>query len=175
MRSGKQVALTALTAQDSPTLLRWINDREQVLLNSLYRPVHEGAHETWFANLQQRSDVVIFAIRLIGDGRLVGTCQLHGIHAIHRSAELQIRIGEVSARGTGCGTEAVRMLLDFAYEDLNLNRVYLHVFADNAPAIRVYEKNGFAKEGVLREAAYVAGRYVDLVLMSALRRDRGGA
>lgn len=175
MRKGQQIALTPFEAADSPILFKWINEREQVLFNAPYRPVHEMQHETWFANVQRRPDMVIFAIRLLSDRRLIGTCQLHDIHPIHRSAELQIRIADVAARGGGCGTEAVRLLLEFAFDDLNLHRVFLHVFADNAAARRVYDKAGFATDGVLRQAVFVNGEYRDLILMSILRRDRGSS
>ena len=67
--------------------------------------------------------------------------------------------------------EAVRLLLDFAFRDLNLHRVYLHVFDTNAAAIRIYEKVGFVREGVLRQAAHIDGRYVDVMVMSILREE----
>jgi len=86
-------------------------------------------------------------------------------------AELQIRIGDAADRGRGVGSEAVGLLLRFAFDDLNLQRVQLHVFADNAAAIRVYEKAGFVREGVLRQAAHIGGKYVDVVLMGILRED----
>jgi len=173
MRRGSLIALTPFEPKDSPLLFRWINEREQVLLNSLYRPVHQGAHDSWFEDIQRRANVAIFAIRLATDGRLIGTCQLHDIHPVHRTAELQIRIGDVTQRGAGKGTEAVRLLLDFAFSDLNLNRIYLHVFEENSAALRSYEKAGFVREGVLRQAAYVDGQYRNLVLMSLLRGERG--
>ncbi len=116
---------------------------------------------------------MIFGIRLLEGGSLIGTCQLHAIDPIHRTAELQIRIAP-SHHGQGYGTEAVGLLLDHAFKDLNLHRVQLHVFATNARAIRVYEKAGFAREGVLLEAAYIDGKYVDVVVMGVLRA-RGGA
>ena len=172
MRKGQQVGLTPLQAADAALLFEWINEREQVLLNSAYRPVHGASHEAWFANVLGRSDIVIFGIRLLSEDRLIGTCQLHSIHPVHRSAELQIRIGDVAARGAGRGTEAVQLLLAFAFEDLNLERVFLNVFADNTAALRAYEKAGFVREGVLRQAAYVDGRYRDVAIMSVLRRDR---
>ena len=96
------------------------------------------------------------------DGRLIGSCQLHGIHPVHRSAELQIRIGEAGERGRGHGTEAVTLLVDFAFRDLNLRRVALHVLATNERALKMYERIGFVREGVLREAAHVDGEYVDV-------------
>jgi RimJ/RimL family protein N-acetyltransferase len=152
-------------------LFNWINDREQVLNNSAYRPIHENQHHAWFNAIQQRQDTVIFGIRRCDSDRLIGSCQLHNIHPVYRNAELQIRIGEVAERGQGFGTEAVRMLLDFAFKDLNLHRVYLHVFASNAAAIRAYEKAGFHREGLLRQHAHIDGNYVDVVPMGILREE----
>ena len=93
---------------------------------------------------------------------------------MHRTAELQIRIGEGAERGAGRGSEAVVLLLNFGFRDLNLNRIFLHVFANNEPALRMYEKVGFTREGVLRRAAYIDGSYVDIVVMGILREEHLG-
>lgn len=171
MLRGKLVELSPLTDADSETMLGWINDRDLVLLSSAYRPVDEANHRAWFDSIRQRSDVVIFGIREAADHRLVGSCQLLGINPTHRKAELQIRIGEKSARGRGYGKEAVRLLVDFAFRDLNLHRVELTVFDGNEAAIRTYLGAGFSKEGVLRQAAHIDGRYVNLIVMSILRDE----
>jgi diamine N-acetyltransferase len=168
---AKNVELTSLDTNDLPTLMTWINEREQVLFNAPYKPVHESQHQAWFESIQKRSDMVIFGIRLVQDNKLIGSCQLHSIDNIHRSAELQIRIGNTSQRGRGYGFQAVRLLLKFAFDDLNLNRVYLHVFSTNATAIRLYEKAGFTKEGTLREAAHINGEYIDVIEMGIVRDE----
>lgn len=172
MLRGKLVELGALTDADSETMLRWINDRDLVLLNGPYRPVDEANHRAWFENIRRRSDVAIFGIHELASGGLVGSCQLLGINLLHRKAELQIRIGEAQARGRGYGKEAVQLLLDFAFRDLNLHRVELTVFEGNMPAIKTYLGAGFVQEGVQREAAYIDGRYVDLIFMAILREAR---
>ncbi len=82
-------------------------------------------------------------------------------------------MGEVSSRGQGYGTEAVELLLDFGFRDLNLHRIYLHVFSHNAAAIRVYEKSGFVREGLLRQTAYIDGEYRDVILMGIIREEYG--
>jgi RimJ/RimL family protein N-acetyltransferase len=168
---GKRVTLTPLRKADMRVLFRWINDRAQVLLNAPYHPVSQTEHRTWFEGLHKRKDVFVYGIRRRVDMTLIGSCQLHSIHPIHRSAELQIRIGEVRARGKGYGTEALRLLLDFGFRDLNLHRIYLHVFKTNTRAIRLYKKCGFRTEGVLREHAWVDGEFVDVLVMAKLRAE----
>jgi RimJ/RimL family protein N-acetyltransferase len=167
---GERLCLAPVRNKDLPQLWKWINDRDQVLFNAAYRPVAESQHRTWFEAVAKRSDMVLFGIAL-KTGKLIGTCQLHSISPVHRSAELQIRIGEVHQRGRGYGTEAVQLLLRFGFEDLNLNRIYLHVFSDNVAALRTYEKCGFSQEGMLRQAAHIDGKYVDVTVMGVLRHD----
>lgn len=174
MLKSTQITLTPLRPGDLPAMYEWINNRELVILNGPFRPVGVAEHEAWFNSVQQRPDVVIFAIRLLEDDKLIGSCQLHSINRTHRSAELQIRLGDASQHGKGYGTEAVRLLLEFAFKDLNLRRVYLHVFSTNLAAIRVYEKAGFVKEGVLRKAAYIDGQHKDILLMAILQEEYGG-
>ena len=168
---GHEISLSPLHAGDSSALYDWINDRDLVTFNSPFRPVSEIEHAKWFEAIQRRSDTVIVGIRLGASAQLIGTAQLHSIHATNRSAELQIRIADPSHRGQGHGTAALRLLLRLAFDDLNLNRVQLHVFADNTRAIEAYKKVGFLSEGLLRQAAFVAGSYVDLTVMALLRED----
>src|SRR5712664_805598 len=162
------IVLGPVMDEDSETLFRWINDRELVLLNGPYQPVASLHHRDWFRSVQDRPDAVIFAIR-DRDGRLVGTCQLVNRSPVHRSAELQIRIGDAQHRGRGYGTKAVELLLQFAFRDWNLHRVQLFVIEGNEAALRTYEKCGFKREGVLREAVHVDGKYRDLVVMGVVR------
>lgn len=171
MLEGENVKLAPLRTDDIPVLFEWINDRSEVLHSAAYRPVHQPSHEAWFEDIQRRKDVVIFGIRLIGSDQLIGSCQLLAIHPTHRTAELQIRIGEGDARGKGYGSEATRLLLRFAFSDLDLRRVWLHVLGTNARAIRMYENCGFVREGVLRQAAHIDGNYVDVVVLGVLRGD----
>jgi len=171
MLKGSRVYLSPLQEKDLPTLFAWINNRESVSHSAPYRPISDFEHRTWYNSVSTRSDCVFFLIQRVGDDEAIGSCQLQSIHTVHRNAELRIRIGETANREQGFGTEALRLLLRFAFEDLNLERVYLHAFATNAVAIRVYEKVGFAREGVLRRAAYVSGSYVDVIVMGILRDE----
>jgi RimJ/RimL family protein N-acetyltransferase len=171
LSSGSRVRLTSLEEADLPALFKWINDRELVLMSSAYKPVSAVEHRRWFDEIRERPDTYIFAIRMQDGSSPIGTCQLHDVNRAHRNAELQIRIGDANARGRGYGTEAVRLLVQFGFSELKLHRIHLHVFVSNTVAQRVYEKAGFVQEGLLRDAAFVEGRYVDMVVMSILNDD----
>ncbi len=165
------VVLAPVRSEDLPVLYEWINDRDLVILNAPYRPVPMSHHEEWYETMQRRGDAVLMGIRLSGSNKLIGTVQLHSIDPVHRTGELQIRVGDARERDKGYGTSALRLMLRLAFDDLNLNRVVLHVFADNGRAIRTYEKLRFVREGVLRQGAFIAGRYVDVVVMALLRDE----
>ncbi|MCX8129609.1 MAG: GNAT family N-acetyltransferase [Clostridia bacterium] len=171
MFRGKDIYLSYLTTDDSKLMLEWINTREDVLFNSAYKPVHETQHKHWFEKTTSSNEAYIFAIRTIENDALIGNCQLCSVNSIYKSAELKIRIGEEAQRGKGFGTQAVKLILKFAFDDLNLNRVYLNVFESNIRACDTYLKCGFVKEGVLRKAAYIDGKYVDTIIMGILKEE----
>ena len=168
MLKGEHIFLGPVARTDSEMLFGWINDPHTVRYNAPYTPVHEQIHAQWMEKAIQSSDQVIFAIRRNVDDGLVGVVQLVDIHPVHRSAQLVIRIGSKTERGKGFGTEAVRLIIDFAFRDRNLHRVWLVVFADNERAIAAYEKAGLRKEGRLLEAFHIDGGWRDGVLMSLL-------
>jgi len=172
--SSPRVQLSPLEDADGEVLFRWVNDRDLRVLSAPYRPVHYQDHLAWWNSLGKRDDLVIFGIRRIDTNGLIGTCQLQHISSIHRTADIQIRIGDAASLGCGFGTEAIRLLVRYAFRDLNLHRVGLQVFADNVRAVRCYEKVGFVREGVQRSSIFVDGRYVDVILMGLLQTEYRG-
>lgn len=165
------VKLTPLAPEDLDTLFQWINDPELVAYNARFEPVSWEDHLRWYNSLSSREDLRIFAIRKRADARLIGTCQLRNIDLGHRTAELVIRIGERSCWGRGLGTQALRLLLQHAFDELGLMRVGLFVFADNLRALRTYEKVGFVQEGRLRQAVEIGDQRKDLLVMGVLRDE----
>jgi RimJ/RimL family protein N-acetyltransferase len=168
---GEQVVLAPLRKADVETLFGWINDRHDVVSAAGYKPVHEEPHRLWAESVVERADTVIFGIRTVEDDRLVGYVQLAGIDPRARSAELRIRVGDADARGHGVGYEASGLALRHGFDDLNLRRIWAHCFATNEPVLRGADTLGFRREGLLRQNAYVAGEYVDVVVIGILRDE----
>jgi RimJ/RimL family protein N-acetyltransferase len=79
-----------------------------------------------------------------------------------------IHIGEKAYWNQGFGTKAILLLMKHGFKNLNLHRLWLRVFETNQRAIRSYEKAGFTLEGKYREAKYLEGEYVDVMIMSVL-------
>ena len=102
---------------------------------------------------------------------IIGCSGLHAINWVSRSAELRILIGDKLYWGQGIGKKVVSELLLYAFDILNLNRVWLGVNSENEPAINLYVKMGFIREGILRQEFYKHGKYFDIVRMSVLKAE----
>ncbi|MCM3711765.1 GNAT family N-acetyltransferase [Sporosarcina luteola] len=101
----------------------------------------------------------------------IGVTSLINIDSKNRNAECIIDIGEKEFWGKGYGTEALKMLLEYSFLELNLHRVSLRVFSLNKRAIHIYNKLGFIKEGVVRESLYRNGKWHDIIIMGVLKRE----
>jgi RimJ/RimL family protein N-acetyltransferase len=126
----------------------------------------------WKKNQEKDNhDEVIFMIRIREDDHTIGFIGLDGIRWNHGDAYVGIGIGEREFRGKGYGTDTMRVLLNYAFTELNLHRVSLNVFAYNPMAIRSYEKAGFVIEGKQREYLNREGKRWDMVFMGILKED----
>lgn len=171
---GEKVRLRAIERADLPYFVQWLNDPQvrMYLISDL--PISLASEEQWFENvLKSPPEEQPFAIEVQeGDSwRLIGNASFSHIDWHARSAEVGLFIGEKAYWDKGYGTQVMQLMLRHGFETLNLNRIYLQVFADNLRAIRCYEKVGFVLEGRLRQAAYRRGAYQDVLLMSILRSE----
>jgi RimJ/RimL family protein N-acetyltransferase len=171
---GERVRLRAVERSDVLIYYDWVNDPEVTRGLSLYLPMSNADEEKWFErSLERDPNEKPLSIEIKdGDGwRLIGNCGVFSIEWTNRSAELGILIGDKSVWNKGYGTETMILLLRHGFGTLNLNRLFLRVYADNPRAIRSYEKAGFVEEGRMREAIFKNGRYEDIIIMSVLRSE----
>ncbi len=171
MLYGAKVRLRAPEKRDLPLFVRWLNDPEVKRYLTRYWPLSLAEEERWFENLLTRKDSDRVLVIETEEGKPIGNIGLHNIDWKNRKAVLGIFIGEKDYWNKGYGTDAIKTLLRFAFEELNLNRVELRVFEFNARAIRCYEKCGFVLEGRLRQSLFRDGRYHDELVMAVLRDD----
>lgn len=170
MLAGKKTRLRALERSDIDNFMQWVNNREitQYLL-AFSVPVSRALEERWLENaLYHTATDKVFAIETL-DGEYLGNCGLHGIDSISRHAELGIVIGKTDYLGQGYGTDAIQTLLRLAFDSLNLEKVYLHVYGNNTRGIRCYEKCGFEIVGRLKRHRFVNGQWQDDVVMEVFR------
>jgi len=170
MLKGERVTLRAIEREDIPRFLRWLNDPEVTRYLTISMPLSREEEERWFEQQLGDRNRKVLAIET-ESGEHIGNISLEDIDWKNRRATLGIVIGEKERWGQGYGTDAIRTLLRFAFEELNLNRVQLDVFDFNERARRCYRRCGFREEGILRQAHYTEGRYHDVVRMAILRSD----
>lgn len=168
---GSLVRLRAREADDASRHVRWLNDIEVTRWIRVDYPQSNLA-QRWRSDTQPSPafDRVALAIDTL-DGIHIGNCSLSTLDPANRDAQLGILIGESAYRNGGYGTDAMRLLCRLGFEQMNLERIELTVYGDNARAIRVYEKVGFQHEARRRQAHFVDGRYEDVLIMGLVRGD----
>ncbi len=174
MLKGANISLRAVEKEDIPVLSRLRNE-EEVLLNLVSKipyPIPVAAEEESYAEKYKKKhrDNLEFVIEK-QDGTVIGKCGTMDTKWMTSETTVYIYIGGAENRCCGYGTEAMRLLVGFIFDQMNLNRVRLYVFAFNQRAVRSYEKIGFRVEGILRQELYRNGRYHDVVQMSILKRE----
>jgi RimJ/RimL family protein N-acetyltransferase len=172
MIRGTKTRLRALEQEDLPRCVRWFNDPDVRRFLVMRYPLSMTEEEQWWASRVERAQDNDHAFAIEAeDGTHIGNIGLHNWERENRRAMLGIAIGDKRYWGQGYGTDAIRAMLGWAFGYLNLNRVYLTVYAHNERAIRCYEKCGFQHEGTMRQAQYIDGRYVDEWTMGILRDE----
>lgn len=172
--TGDKVLLREYRPDDVASVRAWANDLETIrYLSSRYWMPQSQADAADFVDHAMRAGTngAYFVIAAREDERYLGQVDLFTINWRLRSAEMGIVMGAEALRGQGYGTQAVQLLLTYAFGMLGLERVELEVAAENERAIRCYRRAGFVQEGVKRHAFMIGGRYSDLVIMSALAGD----
>jgi RimJ/RimL family protein N-acetyltransferase len=168
---GPTVYLRPLEREDARPLVAWLNDPEVSRFLRAYRPLTLAAEEEFLRRLSESDKDLALAIMTRAAGQFIGVTGLHDVDPRNRHAQLGIALGDKDAWGRGYGTEATRLLVRHAFDTLNLNRVWLHVYEYNPRALRVYEKAGFRTEGRLRQDTFRDGRYWDTFVLAVLRHE----
>jgi diamine N-acetyltransferase len=168
---GTTVYLRPLERADAPTLVPWVNDPEVSRTILLHRPMNLEAEVAFIDRVNASEHDVVLGVMTKDSDKLIGATGLHHIDFKNRHAAFALSLGDKEEWGKGYGTEATALVVKYAFETLNLNRVWLHVFEYNERAVRVYEKTGFRREGVLRQDMYREGRYWNTYVMAILREE----
>ncbi|MBY8984181.1 MAG: GNAT family N-acetyltransferase [Candidatus Lokiarchaeota archaeon] len=174
MLKGERITLGSVKREYIDAYLKWFNDPEIIQYLSMFRPMTRMMEEDWIENLKNRDDTIAFAILITDENvgeKLIGNCGLHRIDWKNRVAEVGITIGEKEYQGKGYGTEAMEILIDYAFKSVNLNRVQLRVYEFNSRAISSYNKIGFVEEGRMRQGIFIKGKYHDIIFMSILKEE----
>jgi len=171
--TGKLVRLAAVDPEHAEAWAKWRSNSEYMRLADMDPATLQSVKSTraWMEKHLDDWMEHEFSIRTLDGDQLIGTTGLGGNIKIHGDAFVGIGIGEPDYWGKGYGTEAMKLVLRYAFLELNLHHVSLDVFDYNARAIHSYEKAGFTIEGRMRNTLLREGKRWDLVFMGILRKE----
>jgi RimJ/RimL family protein N-acetyltransferase len=172
--TGKQIYLSALAKEDiTADYISWLNDKDVCRENS--HATFPNTSEKTMAYVEAVSKTnseVVLAIKWKKNNEHIGNISLQRINWVSRSAELAIIIGNKKYWNKGVGTEAYRLMIDYAFDRLNLNRISSGQTLRNKGMINVCIKCGMKEEGIARESMFKEGEYIDTVTYSILSKER---
>ena len=150
----------------------WFNEAGVCVGNTHHRfPYTRGEAAEYITSCRGARDRIVLAIVERDSRRHVGNVSLQGIDYISRSSEIAIMIGYKTAWGKGYGTIACRLIIDHAFKELNLERVYCGTFDCNEGMKKIARSLGMVEEGRRRAAVYKNGMYLDVVEFGLLRSE----
>ena len=170
---SSRIQLKALKKEDAEAMARWSEDSEYLrnLDTDFAVPRSAEHYRSEIESISSQDNTIELGIHLISENQLIGFISLNSIEWNNRSGRLAVGIGESKFRHLGIGTEAVKMMIHYAFDELNLNRVGLDVISSNQAAIRCYQKSGFVVEGTIRESILRDGKKMDRIYMGLLRNE----
>jgi RimJ/RimL family protein N-acetyltransferase len=168
---GERIGLGPLRADLVSTYQRWMNDLQNTrTLGAPSIPMTTEREQQW-VDAMLTSTEPNFTIYRLEDMHPIGNTGFHMIDVSNATCFFGIMIGERDAQGQGYGTEATRLMLQYAFDVLGYQNVTLTVHADNPAGIRAYEKAGFRHAGTRRNAIRVGRRRIDEIMMDATPDD----
>lgn len=169
--TGERIFLTPLEKEHIEIIRNWRNDSIIRKFFFSWQFINKAQQERWFEKYCSDETQVVFAIIDSNTKELIGTIGLSKIDHFHQRAELGTLIGNKKYWNKGYATESLKLLLNYAFNELNLNKVYSYVLKDNFGSIKKNKNNGFKIEGNLREHAFNQGKFQDVVIMGILKKD----
>lgn len=170
--NGEYVLLRAVEESDNAMLLSLINDPDtEMMLGGSSWPVSEAEQLKWFENQERSRDVLRCIVALKDDGKAIGTIILSDIDQKNATGHIHIKMSKDGGRGKGFGTDAVNTMVQYAFEELRLNCIYANILSYNEVSIKLFERCGFKKDGVLRQRVFKKGQFYDLFYYSRLISD----
>lgn len=163
------IRIRKFNEQDIPYKIEWVNDPSNNQYLHYNLPLTLEGTKKWYENIQARTDR--YDATILYNDNPVGLIGLLNIDRMHSKAEYYILLGEKSMKGQGIAKEATKMILEKAFQDENLNRVFLYTEVLNVPAQNLFKRAGFKMEGTLREDIYRDCEFHDRYIMSVLKKD----
>lgn len=170
---GEKIVLRGVEASDNSMLLSLINDPDtEMMLGGSSWPVSEAEQLKWFERQEQNKE----SLRCIvaeknNTEKAVGTVILSEIDSKNGTGHIHIKLSKDGGRGRGYGSDAIQAMVRYAFDELRLHCIYANILSYNEASIRLFEKCGFERDGVLRSRVFKKGHYVDVFAYSILKQS----
>jgi diamine N-acetyltransferase len=171
MICGEGVGLRLVLEEDLPLIAKWRDDDATRAMFYSFALMSEAGLRNSFKGLVGNPARMRFMVQRLEDGVTIGMVGLEHIEYRNQAAELAGLVIDPAERGRGWGTKAVGTLIRYAFDDLNLNRLYARLYGSNRAGQRVAEKAGLQSEGVARDGVYHDWAYQDVIYMAILREE----
>ena len=169
--SGNKICFRLVEKEDLISRVEWINDPSvQEGLHFDY-PTSLARTQKWFETIVMNKTRVDFSIFLLESNEYIGFCGLRNIDHLVKKAGLYMVIGNKAYWGSGYGTEAYKLLTNYGFLELGLNRIYGYQNTDNHAAFNSTQKIGWKKEGTLRADLFAHGKVNDINVVAILKED----
>lgn len=167
---GDRIYLSPRSIEDAEKFTEWMNDFEVTDYTGRSGAIMSLEGERKY--LQENSNPeATFSIITLNEDKLIGTVGLERVDHMNRTATLGIFIGDKEYLSKGYGTEAIRLLLDYGFNYMNLHSIKLHLMSFNERALKCYKKCGFKETGRIRENRFINGKYYDTIAMDILENE----
>ncbi|MDD2533740.1 MAG: GNAT family protein [Eubacteriales bacterium] len=169
--AGKRLHLTAFSSQDIHDLLPFFQDISvlRYYLPTTVRPMNEPQLRLMLQEWDDGDTNYVFALR--HENKICGLVNLDGLDLANGHAEIGVAITNQLLRGQGLAEEGLRLLIEFAFGELNLNRIWCRIIRGNEPSVKLFSKVGFTQEGVLRRHVRRSGEFRDMLIFGLLRDE----
>lgn len=168
---GKEIALIAKNSALVSLYCKWIDDPICRKYAPFIIPRTVEDIKKFLEPQMGVKKLIEFDIYHRVERKVIGFIAIKDINWFHRRAEISYMIGERSYWGRDLATEAVILMLNYAFKELNLHKIYGIVLVPNIASIRIFEKLGFGLEGTLREECYIDGKYHDMKRYGLLKAE----
>ena len=164
---GEHVYISPMNVEDAEKYTKWLNDPEIVKYLSVHNSMVSVLGEKDYLENASKKEFHLCIVKCEND-ELIGNIALDEIDYKNGTAELGIFIGDVDNLGKGYGSEAIKLLTNYAFQELRLHSIYLRTLDTNERAQKSYKKCGFKEFGRRHESIYINGEYHDLVYMELI-------
>lgn len=155
---------------DANDLYKVLNNKESAMnMQGLFIGYSKEDIITWIESNNSESDKIVFVIESISTQEIIGYTAFRNIDYRVRKCSISVLIGRKDAQHKGGGKLVLDCMVNFGFDELNMNRIEGGILGDNAPSLKNAKKSGFKIEGIQKQAQYKSGKYHDLIMVAILR------